>query len=98
MLGAAFIYPITGIPQVIKVFSGNVDGVALLSWIGFLFFVSLFLIYSIAHKIKPMIITYAIWWIIDASVVIGIIIAQLHMLPPVFAKLVSIRPCALILF
>ncbi len=74
MLVAAFIYPATALPQVIQVFRGNTDGVSILSWAGFACFVTLFLIYSIIHRIKPMIITYAMWWIIDVLVVVGILV------------------------
>lgn len=74
MFCAAFLYPFTGIPQVIQVINGNTDGVSVLSWAGFALFVSIFLIYSIIHKIKPMIITYTMWWIIDVAVVIGVLV------------------------
>jgi len=74
MLAIAFVYPITGIPQAIEVFSGNVEGVSVVSWLGFLLFVSIFLVYSVIHKIKPMIITYIMWWFVDVSVVAGIIL------------------------
>lgn len=72
MLTAAFIYPVTGIPQIVQVFNGNTEGVSVLSWAGFTFFVSIFLVYSIIHRIKPMIITYAMWLVVDVLVVVGV--------------------------
>lgn len=74
MLVIAFVYPITGIPQAIKVFQGEAEGVAVLSWLGFLLFVSIFLTYALAHRIKPMIITYSLWWTVDAAVVVGVLL------------------------
>ncbi len=74
MLIAAFIYPLTGIPQVLQVLQGNTEGVSLMSWAGFTIFGTLFLTYSIIHRIWPMIITYTMWWIIDVAIVIGILL------------------------
>lgn len=71
---AAFVYPITGVPQLIEVAKGNTEGVSALSWAGFAFFVALFLIYSIKHKITPMIITYAMWLTVDLAIVIGVLL------------------------
>jgi uncharacterized protein with PQ loop repeat len=74
MLGAAFIYPFTGVPQALEVLQGNTEGVSLLSWVGFTFFGTIFLIYSIMHRLKPMIITYTMWLLLDVSIVIGILL------------------------
>ena len=74
MTVAAFVYPVTGIPQMMQVINGKTEGVSLLSWIGFSLFVGLFLSYSIRQRIKPMIITYTLWLAVDLAVVIGILI------------------------
>lgn len=73
-MAASFVYPLSGVPQVITVFSGSVEGVSLLSWSGFAVFTFLFMNYGIIHKIKPMIITNLLWFLIDLMVVIGILI------------------------
>lgn len=70
---AAFLYPLSGIPQVIEIFQGNIDGVSMLSWAGFIVFSILFLAYGVVHKITPMIVTNALWLVIDGLVVIGIL-------------------------
>lgn len=70
---AAFIYPLSGLPQVIEVFQGNVDGVSVSSWIGFIFFSIFFMAYGLVHKIKPMIITNALWLVIDGLIVAGVL-------------------------
>jgi uncharacterized protein with PQ loop repeat len=71
---AAIIYPLTGVPQVIEVFSGNVAGVSLLSWIGFTLFSALFLVYGIINKLRPIIITDSLWIVVNGLVVVGILV------------------------
>lgn len=70
---AAFLYPLSGLPQVIEVFKGNSEGVSIFSWLGFLIFAAFFLTYGIVHKITPMIITNALWLVIDGLVVLGVL-------------------------
>jgi uncharacterized protein with PQ loop repeat len=74
---AAFLYPLTGLPQVITVMKGDVDGVSIWSWLGFMVFSLFFLIYGSVHKIKPMIITNALWVIVDGLVVLGILMNRM---------------------
>lgn len=73
---AAFLYPISGIPQVIEVYNGNTAGVSLLSWVGFMFFSDLFLIYGLIHNVKPMIINNALWFVVDFLVIVGLCTAH----------------------
>lgn len=70
---AAFAYPLSGLAQAIEVFSGNADGVSLFSWVGFIFFSILFLVYGLIHKITPMIITNSLWLAVDGLVVVGVL-------------------------
>lgn len=70
---AAFVSPLFGIPQVINVLAGNIDGVSLFSWIGFMFFALLFLIYGYVHRLMPVIISNSLWLFIDGLVVVGVI-------------------------
>lgn len=71
---AAFLYPMSGLPQVVKVFQGQVDGVSLLSWFSFILFSALFLSYGLIHKITPMIVANILWLAVDSLVVIGVLI------------------------
>jgi len=68
---ASFMYPLSGIPQVIQIFQGTTDGVSLISWVGFLTFASIFLIYGLKHRVTPMIIANSIWIVVDSLVIIG---------------------------
>lgn len=70
---ASFLYPLSGMPQVIEVFNGNTAGVSLLSWIGFIGCAGLFLAYGLIHKITPMIITNTLWLAVDGLVIVGLI-------------------------
>ncbi len=71
---AAVLYPLSGIPQAFNVFKGNVDGVSVVSWLSFMAFSILFLVYGIVHKIKPMIVTNILWLFVDGLVVWGILL------------------------
>lgn len=68
---AAFIYPLSGLPQAILVSRGSTEGVSLLSWMAFAGFSILFLVYGLMHKIKPIIITNVLWLFIDAFIICG---------------------------
>jgi uncharacterized protein with PQ loop repeat len=71
---AAFVYPLTGIPQIYEVFRGNISGVSVMAWLGFIIFSVLFLVYGIIHNIKPMVVTNALWVFVDSLVVIGVLV------------------------
>ncbi len=69
------ISPIVSFPQLLEVWvSKNVSGLSLFTWTSWAFFDIFWLIYGIAHKQKPIIITYAMWLMVNLGVVVGIII------------------------
>lgn len=70
---AAFMYPLSGLPQVIEVFNGQTEGVSIWSWVSFMGFSALFLAYGLIHKIPPMIITNILWLAVDGLVIIGLV-------------------------
>ena len=72
VLGVSVLYPLSASPQVIAVFSGKTEGVAALSWVGFLCCTILFLIYGLRHKVAPMIIANSLWVVMDILVIIGL--------------------------
>ena len=75
MSAAAVIHPLTATPQVYTIYSThNVSGVSLWTWLGFMTLGMIFLAYGILHKIKPFIVTQVLWFIIDLSIVLGVII------------------------
>jgi uncharacterized protein with PQ loop repeat len=55
-------YPLTAVPQIIKVYSThNVESLALASWILYVAFGTIFVIYAISEKLKPLIIEGTLW-------------------------------------
>ena len=67
--------PLSTLPQVIQVFtSRDVTGLSMLTWVMYLVLTSLFLIYALVDKIKPLIFTQATWVIIDAMMIAGILV------------------------
>ena len=54
MMVVALLHPLSGLPQIIDIYvNQNVAGVSILTWIGFMFFGSIYLYYGILHKLKP---------------------------------------------
>lgn len=73
----AFVYPLTGLPQLLLVFRGEINGVSVMSWLGFLLFSLLFFAYGVVHRIKPIMITNLLWIVIDAMIVTGLIVRRM---------------------
>lgn len=70
----SIIYPLSSLPQLIGVYSGNTEGVSILSWLIFLVCASLFFTYGIRHRVTPMIVANALWIIVDSTIVIGLLV------------------------
>lgn len=73
---AFFAYPLSGLPQVIGVLGGNIEGVSVLSWGGFMLFSSLFFVYGVKHRVIPMIITNGLWVLVDSVTVVAVLIKR----------------------
>lgn len=64
--------PIVTIPQITKIWiEKNATGVSLTAWTGYTIFAVIWLLYGIAHKEKPIIITYSAVIIANTFVTIG---------------------------
>lgn len=73
-LVVAVIQPLTVLPQIIHIFQHHsARDVSLITWVLLLIFNSLNLIYASVFKIKPIIINNAVWVVIDAMVVAGVV-------------------------
>lgn len=60
------------IPQITKIWiEKNATGVSAISWGAYLVGASFWLIYGIAHKEKPIILTNSIWIFLELFVIIG---------------------------
>lgn len=74
VLFVSILYPFSAFPQVVAVFSGKTEGVAVLSWMVFFVCALLFLIYGVKRRVPPMIVSNSIWIVMDALVIIGIFV------------------------
>lgn len=74
MLVFATVEPLATIPQIYKTWStGNTAGVSLITWVFYTLTSSIWLVYGIKSKDKPIIISGLLWSATQALVVIGII-------------------------
>ena len=69
-----FASPILTIPQILKIWvEKNSSSLSLVSWVTYLVASTIFFIYAIVHKEKPLIIIYFISILVNLTVVISII-------------------------
>jgi uncharacterized protein with PQ loop repeat len=75
VLGVAIIGPLFDLPQLIEIYRNkSAQDVSFYTWFFFALFSIPWLIYGIAHKEKPIIISYSLWIIMDTAIVIGTMI------------------------
>ena len=67
--------PLFEVPQAYAIYSTeSAENVSPLTW-GFFFVASfVWLIYSIKHKLKPLIFMYSMYILVEASIVVGIVL------------------------
>lgn len=71
---AGVLYPLSAVPQVVKIYGQkDASGLSLLSWAGFALIEIVFLVYGSAHRLKPIIITGALWLVVYGLIIGGII-------------------------
>lgn len=66
---AAFLAPLSVVPQIIDLFEGR-GHVALVTWLCFMVFNGIFLLYGIYHKLRPIIVTNILWLLAEFLVVL----------------------------
>lgn len=59
------------VPQIVKAWSGPAPGLAVLTWLMFMFFGVIWLVYAIAHKQKPLIFAQIVGLSCNTLVVVG---------------------------
>ena len=65
------------IPQVISVWvKGNIDGVSILTWLGYALGSGFWVIYGIIHKEKPLTIANFLLFVFDITIVIGVLVRR----------------------
>jgi len=75
MMGSiAFISPLSATPQIITIFGKQqAAGVSLASWVMYLLIGLVTLAYGSFHKLRPIIISQALWSVVDILIIIGIV-------------------------
>ena len=74
-LVAGIIQPLVTIPQIYEIYtSQQAENVSLLTWVGYLIFGIIFLIYGYIFKLRPIFYGQIIWVILQITVVTGILI------------------------
>ena len=70
-----FTTPLFEVPQAIEIYSNkSAANVSLLTWSYFQLYNLVWLIYGIKNQIKPLVIAYTLYMLVEGSIVIGIII------------------------
>ncbi len=71
----AIVFPLTTLPQAIKIWvSQSAQDVSMITWSAYVVSASCWLIYSIIHKEKVLIINSALWVLLESSVLVGAIV------------------------
>lgn len=77
MYFVSFAYPFTAIPQIYKVYvTHDVSSLALSSWVLYVIFGSVFVVYAISKRLMPLIIEGFLWVTIYVLMVIAILLYQ----------------------
>ena len=64
------------LPQLYTIWKGNAVGVSFITWVAYLFVASIWLLYGIKYKIKPIIVVQSCWLLVDSVVVLGLLIRR----------------------
>ena len=75
MMFVSIVNPLVAIPQAVIIYSNqSATDVSLATWVSFTLVGIVLTFYSIAHRIKPMIINQILWFIVDFAIIAGILI------------------------
>jgi len=72
VLGVGIAGPIMSIPQIVLIYVGqDATGVSPISWVAWATFNIPWILYGIAHRELPIIVTYTLWFICNSLIFIG---------------------------
>lgn len=72
---AAIAHPLMALPQVIQIYATKqVAGLSIFMWVAWLALGMVFLLYGLAHRLKPYILMQVLWVVIDLLVISGILL------------------------
>jgi MtN3 and saliva related transmembrane protein len=69
----AFVGPLTSVPQIVEIWfvDKSAGGVSLITWLLFIVMAVIWLIYGVAHKQRPIVISNALWIVAQGLIVLG---------------------------
>ena len=74
-LVAAVVQPLTTIPQVVQLYSSqDASSLSLYTWLGYALVGLVFLAYGLKYRLVPIALTQILWFTLQMSIVIGILI------------------------
>ena len=92
MFAVAIIAPLANSPQIYKLFSLKVtEGLSVETWIMYIVFGVVQLVYAVANRIKPLIVSNILWFAVDIVMVYGIISLSVAKAPPDYSYLLMIN-------
>ena len=72
---AAVMQPLMTLPQAVQLYmTHDAHSLALATWLGYTIFGLVFLAYSIKYRLVPIIVQQSLWFVLQASVVVGIVV------------------------
>ncbi len=75
VLVAGVVGPVATIPQILKIYlTQDATGVSALSWGTWALFDIPWILYGLAHRERPIAITYALWFTVNALVFVGVLL------------------------
>jgi uncharacterized protein with PQ loop repeat len=70
----SIINPLVAIPQAVVIYvNQDATNVSLVTWLSFMLVGVVLTFYSLAHRIKPMIINQILWFAVDIAIIVGIL-------------------------
>ena len=71
----AFIGPLITVPQLLQIWmEKSATGVSIVTWCGLLIYDIFWIVYSVVHKDKPLLLTKSLFVAIEIPVILGIIL------------------------
>jgi len=75
VLFVSVLYPLTAVPQIIKVFSRHsAHDLSLVSWIFYAVLEAVLLVYAVRKRLVPIIVQGSLWLIVYLVLIVGIIL------------------------
>ena len=92
MYAVAVGMPLTNIPQLNLIYTTKVTtGLSVSTWIMYLVFGFIPLMYAISNRLRPLIISNILWMIVYGLMIYGIIIYSPNLIPHEYSKLLVIN-------